>query len=401
MILRLWNFLRGFVIIEVYGFSVARFVNLAAHKGIFIWDMANSDRGVTMKVSIKGFRMLKECAKKTKCHIKIVGKSGYPFIANRYRKRKILMGGVIFFIGLLYFLSSFVWLIEVSGNERLSTAEILEFCESKGLKLGSFKYGVDVKKIKRELINSYADISWVNVHIKGTRALITLAEILPKQEIINNTDPCNVVAKKDGIITSIATTSGVPMVRQNDVVKQGDILVSGEMFYKNEYDEILKVDYVHANAEVRAKMYYNINFKVPYNYSEKIFTGKTKKHFSISLLNHNFNLIKTRISYVNYDRIISHKQFKLGESYPLPIILTTTEYKEFIEEPKVRSTEQAKQLADKMVTGRIIRELDFEADVIDKVMSIQELEADGQAYLEVKTLVITIERIDEKKEINS
>ena len=39
MFLALWNYLRGYVIIYVTGFSVERFINLAVNRGIFIWDI--------------------------------------------------------------------------------------------------------------------------------------------------------------------------------------------------------------------------------------------------------------------------------------------------------------------------------------------------------------------------
>jgi len=79
MFLSVWNYLRGYVTIEVSGFSVERFMNLASHKGIYLWDIKKYKSKIQMKVSIKGFKLLKSCAKKTKCKIVIVEKKGCPF----------------------------------------------------------------------------------------------------------------------------------------------------------------------------------------------------------------------------------------------------------------------------------------------------------------------------------
>ena len=53
MFLTIWNYLRGYVVIEVSGFSVERFINLAAHKGVYIWDVNRVGGKTLMKVSTK------------------------------------------------------------------------------------------------------------------------------------------------------------------------------------------------------------------------------------------------------------------------------------------------------------------------------------------------------------
>lgn len=53
MFLALWNYIRGYVIIYVTGFSVERFINMAVNKGIFIWDVIQEKNMVIMKASVK------------------------------------------------------------------------------------------------------------------------------------------------------------------------------------------------------------------------------------------------------------------------------------------------------------------------------------------------------------
>ena len=67
MFLVLWNYIRGYVIIYVTGFSVERFINLAANRGIFIWDVVPERNRVIMKASLKNIEKLKECGIKTGC----------------------------------------------------------------------------------------------------------------------------------------------------------------------------------------------------------------------------------------------------------------------------------------------------------------------------------------------
>lgn len=395
MLLTLWSYIRGYVVIEVTGFSIERFINLATYKGVYIWDMKYHEKGVRMKISVKAFKILKVCAKKTKCKIKIIEKIGLPFVLYKYRKRKILLGGFAFFIGCLYLLSSFVWLIEIEGNDRILTESIINFVNKEGLKIGALKINLNTKRLESNMIKEFADISWINVSVYGTKVKIELTEILPKKDLIDKNSPSNIVARKNGLITSIVTSSGTPLVKENDVVEKGDLLVSGELKVIGQDGENITV-FVNSKAEIWGKMYYEINYKVPYTYIKKRYTGKVKKDKSLVVFNKKINLIGKKIKFDNYDKNTSRKQLKLTDKYPLPLILVRDEYVEFTPIELKYTIEEAKELSQKILTNRLIREFNFNADIIGKDINYTKTE-EG---LEVKALITTLERIDEFQEID-
>ncbi len=388
MLLSFWNFIRGYVIIQVMGVSVERFINMATHKGIYFWDVERTDQGVCLQASVKSYGILRLCARKTGCKMKIVGKKGYPFIAHRYRKRKLLLAGFLFFIFSLYFLSSFIWLVEIQGNKRIGQEELYIYCKAEGLGVGSMKHKLNINEFKKKLMKNFPDISWVNVNISGTKATLQIAETIPKPTLIDKSIPCNIIAKKDGLITHIATETGTPLVKEHDTVLAGDVLVSAEVAEKN--DAGIISEYVHAKAQIWAKMYYKISFKVPFKYYEKQYTGLHRKDHSLTLFDKNLNFFGTGVPYMNYDKITKHEQVKLSEDYPLPIIINTTLYREFNNIEKYHTVDRAKELADKMLTGRILREFDFAADILNKEIEFVEL-PDG---LTVNAIITTNERID-------
>ncbi len=366
MLLNLWNYFKGYVIIEVSGFSIERFVNLAVHRGIYIWDIRYSGNTVIMKVSIEGFKMLKVCSRKTKCKIKIIDKVGRPFLFFKYRKRKIFFAGILFFISVLYILSSFIWLIEINGCDRIKQDDLLKCIENNGLKVGSFKHNVDKKSLEQKIVQSFTDISFINIEIKGTRAKINITEILPKQDIIDRTTPTEIIATKDGLIENIFISAGTPMVKPGDVVEKGDVLVSGELINNNEDGTTVINKYVYSIADIRAKVYYNINFFVDKNYIEKLYNNNIKKDISFKFLGKDLNIFRKKIKFINYSKYVSLKQFSIGKNYPLPIILAINTYKEFEPINKTRTENEMKILANEIITSRIIREFDFDADIIDK-----------------------------------
>ena len=396
MFIWLWTFLKGYVAVEVTGTAVERFLNLAANKGAYVWDVTPVPGGIQMHCSIRGFRMLKSCAKKTKCRLKIARREGFPFIIHRYRRRKILMGGIIFFVLFLYIMSSFVWRIDIEGIERISSEEILDFTGTYGLHIGAFKHFIDHDEISRNLLLNF-DIGWADVHTRGTRTVIIISEAIPgpnqAPDSIPRTMPCDIVAAKDGLITSIVTASGMPKVRQNDVVMAGDLLVSGTLPVQSDHTGQAGTIFVHAYAEVWAKMYTPIRFAIPMSYIYKSYTGLERRQHTLQLLagdNLAVNLLHGRISFDNYDKIVSHTQPGASGNYPLPFILTTSTFREYIPETRHRTVDEAKALADRVITERIIREFDFAADITDKQIEFVE----SPDRLTVHALITTNERID-------
>ena len=57
-LIRLWHYLKGYVIIIVSGQSVEKFINICTRRQILLWDMERVERNsVRMKMSIRGLRM--------------------------------------------------------------------------------------------------------------------------------------------------------------------------------------------------------------------------------------------------------------------------------------------------------------------------------------------------------
>jgi len=394
MFLNIWTYMRGYVAVEVTGPATERLLNMAAHRGVYIWNVTHTEKGrIRMHCSIQGFRRLTNLLRKTKCRVRIVDKQGLPFTMYRYRKRKILMGGIVFFVLSMYMMSAFIWHIEILGNERLHHEEILEFVQGQGLSIGVFKRQIDHDELSQQLLRQFPDIGWVDVHTRGTRTTVLISETIPEPTRVPRDVPCNIVASRDGLITGIVTGAGIPQVRQNDVVREGDILVSGIVPLHYEHTGQSVTHYVHAYAEVWAKMYTPIRFAIPLTYDYKQYTGNIHTQHTLQILigrNYSINIFHGRIPYTNYDRIVSHTQLGSTGDYPLPFIWVTTTYREFEPITRERTIEEAKILAERVITERIIREFDFQTDIIDK--QVQFMEESGQ--LVVSALITTNERID-------
>ena len=76
----LWNYLRGYVMINISGFSAERFLSLAATRGILLWDVIPYKNGFIAKVKLRDFKKLRPCGQKTGCRYRIYHKKGKPFL---------------------------------------------------------------------------------------------------------------------------------------------------------------------------------------------------------------------------------------------------------------------------------------------------------------------------------
>ncbi len=373
MILDLFSFLRGYLVISVSGFSVERFINLAMNRDILLRDIKYNKSTVTMKVSIKGFKLLKPIAKKTKCRIKIVEKNGLPFLIFRYRKRKVLFFGFIMLIITLYLLSTRIWLITYTGLDRVSRNELESYLKSEGLYVSAKRKDVNKEKIKEDITMEFDDIAWINIDIIGTKADVSVKETIVAKETEEYTKPSNIIAKKEGIIDNIVVKTGVAKVKPFDVVKEGDVLIEGIIEVKEDEFGVLK-SYVPSNGEVLAKTKYEFEFFVPYEYEEKEYTGKTKTDTRYMMFGKAIDLHEKNISYENYTRSSVYKELKLGENYPLPFIKITDTYNEFVSVTKERTKEETKVLATQIAENKILREIAFDVNIVDKSIVLSENE---------------------------
>lgn len=215
------NYILGYVNISIEGYFIERFINICISKNILLWNLKRKKSSfLYTNIGMKDFKKIKQIAKKTKCRVKIERKRGLPFILNRYKKRKIFAIFLfIIIIGILS-VSNFVWNIEVTGNDKISTQEVLNNLNDSGLKIGMLKQKINTKEIINKIRLERDDISWMGIHTKGTNIIVEIVEADKKPEIIDENEYCNIVSNVDGIITKIDTQNGTALVKQGDIVKK-------------------------------------------------------------------------------------------------------------------------------------------------------------------------------------
>ena len=126
---KLLRFLYGYVILGIEGEQLGRFLNLCRNRGIYMEKISYIGEGrIQACVSVRDYFKLRPVRNKTGVHIKILKKGGLPvWWMIRGRKKKAFAAGLLLGSILVLFLSSRIWNIQINGNIKNSTPEILKY----------------------------------------------------------------------------------------------------------------------------------------------------------------------------------------------------------------------------------------------------------------------------------
>ena len=343
---KLVNWTNGYLTIKIKGYSPERFINLCYYKKIFIWNLKNIDGDYIFLIKARDYKRLKPIAKKTRMVPMIMIKAGLPFHLHKYRKRKLFFVGVLLCGLLVYIMSLFIWNIQILGGYKYTPEAMIKFLDEYEISTGIKKSKVDCQKIEEDIRLAYKDIGWVSAEIKGTRLIIKITETSMPAPASKTLSPSHIVATKDLIVEEIITRSGVPLVKPGDVVKKGDILVSGVVPVMGDFGDVLRNQPVVADATILCKSYYDYSEVLSMDYYRKNFTGDEKKGFYLSYLENKLFLYNPRYSYDTYDIIVDENILHITDTYYLPFRYGTTTVREYILEKTSYSPEEAKELAN-------------------------------------------------------
>ena len=383
----------GYVRIEVEGYYIERFINICQNKKILIWNLKRQ-KGVKLflNIGIKDFKKLKNIARKTNCKIKISKKKGIPFILHRYKKRKIFAIFLIIIAFAIYTSSKYVWNIEVQVEDNLQIEQIEEDLADLGLRKGVRKSKIETDKLINELRLKRNDISWIGIDLKGTNVIVKAVKSDEKPDLLDNSDYCNIVASKSGVITKIIAQNGTAVVNVGDEVNEGDILIAGYM--EGKYTD---KRYVHSLGVVQAKIKYQKSEKFYLNQENLRDTGNEEKKFQIKFNNFQINFYKTLSKFKIYDTIYTEKNLKIFSNFYLPISIVEITNKEQVKETQKYSKEEVIELGKEKLSKAIEEDIANKENILGVTVDTEEQED----FVEVCVTYEVLENIESYEKIEN
>ena len=312
--------LHGFLELSVSGDQLERFLNLCHARAVSLERIRYlSEKKITTRISINDFRKLLPIHRKTRVRIHILKKIGLPFLLLRIQKRKCFTAGFLLCVVLLLWLSGHIWNIHIDGNVKNSTPQLLEFLDQQGITHGIRKNQVNCTRIADLLRKNYPDITFVSARVQGTRLLLTIQEENLTEDIQQTNSPCNLISDLDGKIVNMVIRNGTPLVKTGDICKQGDILVSGEVPILNDSQEVVRVEYVPADADIYVRHQIAYYQEIPLSYEKKVQSGTSKTSWYFRVGDFVFGADTGKKS--RYITSTEEIPWKLTENFVLPFSL--------------------------------------------------------------------------------
>lgn len=372
MIEAIWRFIWGYVIVELKGNALERLLNKISTAGVELWDIQRILQGFRFRMAARDFWRLRNILRYRKCSVRIIEKRGLPFIQFRTVRRQALVVGVLLFFILVKTFASFLWVIKISGNDKVPLADLEKVVIEQGVHRGMPLSKVDLAGLEKRILTTNGGIIWADASIKGTCLLLKVVE----KEIVEKPELTDIIAARSGVITHLMVCKGKSLVKEGDTVKAGDVLIKAasrrEAFAEPDIEGNLppylpeeEGPVEKAIGIVMARTWYE-----GYGEAEKVVvtevpTGRRERINRIQIGEKSFQFSgKTQIDFKSYKVEKEVKSIYIWRNIHLPIEVIKEEYAETVKHTEKRSLESARYLAQEQAMNSILNSLSPNAIII-------------------------------------
>ena len=351
------NLLRGYVELSATGAFPERLLNLCAQNRVQFWKLCWIDEtSFTFRIALKDRKRLEELAGRAMCELSERGRRGAAVAAGRIIERRwgFLAGLAVCFVA-VNFLSKFLLVIDVAGNETVPTAVILSQLQRVGVRPGAYGPSIPEKEAANAALLGLPELSYLAINIYGTRAEVVVREAEKKPELLDEETPADIVAEVDGIIEDIQAQSGRAMFRDGDIVARGEVLITGDMDLKEPEGGTVDMGrlIVRAVGTVTARTWRTLEETIPLTARGKTYSGEERRGYGIKILWYDLDFFEnSSILQGRYDKITKTEQLVLFDR-PLPIWVTTATLRPYELEDQAVDGEEAAQRLEQVLSSRL------------------------------------------------
>ncbi|MGI6452993.1 MAG: sporulation protein YqfD [Syntrophomonadaceae bacterium] len=403
---RLFDQVGGIVSISLRGNNPERVINMALTRGLYIWDIKKSGEVMLLKVRESGFEAIKNIAAENGLELQVLDKQGLPFFKGRIRRRLGFLGGAVIFVLALYFMSSFIWYVDLQGNKTVEEKRILLTAAKYGVYKGAAKWSFSRIEVEEAILREIPELSYIKIDIRGVKARIEVVEkILPQKEI---TGPCHIVASRDGVIEEMLVLEGQPRVKEGDVVGKGTILISGVVFPTEVQNQVpFKEDthpsitpepyLVRARGIVKARVWYEGYGECKLRSESKVLTGKEDRKIIVNTPWQDFVIRDYKepgFTLAQETRIKNHLSTYLG-IFGWETVIIQEEKEKVVE----YSQDEAARIAEKRAMEKLSQVIGSREKLPEEI-KVEVLSSPSDPVLRIKVFVEVIEDIAWAEPIN-
>ena len=376
------HFFSGSVKAVITGKGTERFINECVRQGIVVWDVKKpGTHALSFSMYLKDIKKIRRVVRKNDCKLRFIGKKGLPFLVQKAIYNSGFLIGAFLFLIIVTLLSNMVWGIKVEGAKPETEHLIIKELKKLGVEKGKLQFFIeDNESLQRHLEEAINDITWIGVELNGTTYHFEVVE-KNQPDPPEQYSPRNLVANKTAIIKKLIVEEGRPVKAVNDLVKKGDILVSGKI--GKEGEEV----YVPARGKIYGETWYKSSVEVEITTKLNVMTGENKQKHYISIGDLRIPVWGYgKVEYKEYQTEIDKRPIKFF-NWELPIAYEKVAIRESEEITRKYTTNEAVEEAKRIGRNALEQDLDSDAEIIEEKVLRQSIN-NGKVKLEIKYNVI-------------
>jgi len=292
---KLWNLIRGYVVINITHTNYEKTINVLQRNKIKLWDIEKKDIGVTFKISNDDYKKYHKLMKEI--NLKPTKKTGLSFSIKKLKVRKGFVAGIIVLFICFFMFSSLVWNVEVIGVNQAITKQIKKTLNDNDIKMPLASRSLNEKYIETLIHREFSNFKFVEAYIEGSKLIIFVKEKAQESTVIKENNPSSIVSTKNAIINKAIVKNGQLVVRIGDVVYKGQTLVMGIVKNKNSEDFMM----VPSEGTIYGKTYYNFEIKEEKLKSVSKFTNNAKNIYYFKINDKKHKIIGDTEPFKNYN----------------------------------------------------------------------------------------------------
>ncbi|MCU9811414.1 sporulation protein YqfD [Paraclostridium sp. AKS81] len=368
------SYIRGYYVVTIEGINTEKFLNTLIRNKVNVYDVKRiSNTKIELKVDRKSIRALKSIYRGSKFEVKIKQKTGLPFLARRiYRYKGMWICAMLSFV-LLMSTSLFVTDVYIKAPEGIDKVLVRKELEKAGVRPGVYKKGIDRKEVRDQIMGEFGDIAYVSINVKGTNIFVTITKKDESLQEKKETNYCNIIAKKNGIIEKVIPRSGKQVANVGDIVRRGDVLVSGSN--------------TKSLPEVWATTFYESKQSTNYIDKVKTRTGNKKTVYTFSFYDKKYTL-RRNIDFKNYEIENKEHVLTIGD-YTFPLKIKSS----IFHEVNVKEVEKNKEEVKEDLKQKALKELEYTIPVDSRYKDVKHQYKVKKDKLEYIVTVTTLENI--------
>lgn len=253
------------------GLNIGRFLRFAGEQGLSLSNVRRTGpRKVTALIREDQLPVLQELALRGGWKVNTGRRRGVGKAADWLRTRWFLASALLIAGIALWAASQVVWRVEVQDAGAYD-ADVRAALTEMGVSPPMLRSQVDLGELRDALEWRYPRVAWFECGWRGSALVIRVVEgVLPRTD--GDADgSCDVIATRDGIVHTIVTKAGTPVVQPGDLVRAGDVLIRGE-----ERTSEGAVRPVAARGSVIARVWEGASVRMPAVETVTTYTGNTE-----------------------------------------------------------------------------------------------------------------------------